>query len=60
MSAVAVSPHELRLHDEIGRRVAAREAVSRASIAAARAAVFAVALSAWVFASGRLADRGRT
>ena len=57
MSAVAVSPHELRLHDEIGRRVAAREAVSRASIAAARAAVFAVALSAWVFASGRLADR---
>ena len=34
MSAMAASPHEIRLHDEIGRRVAAREAVSRASIAA--------------------------
>jgi NitT/TauT family transport system permease protein len=57
VSAAAQSPHELRLHDEIGRRAAAREAVSRASIAAARAAAFAVALGAWAFASGHLADR---
>jgi NitT/TauT family transport system permease protein len=57
MSAVAASARELRLHGEIGRRAAARDAVTRASIAAARAAIFAAALGAWAFASGRFADR---
>jgi sulfonate transport system permease protein len=57
MNGAALSPHELRLQDDIGRRMAARESVRRASIAGARAAVFAVALGAWAFASGRLVDR---
>jgi NitT/TauT family transport system permease protein len=57
MSTAAVSPHELRLHRDLARRAAARDAVSGASLAVARAAVFAAVLGAWAFASGRLADR---